>query len=266
MSNKGLHALFAQAGGPSGATPLIGKSIIFGGVSGNLARTPAVAGNPYAWTFAFWVKFLRTGGFELFMDTAHASTPLSAVYAYLGRMGYTNFTIGTAGNGETDNTFVDTAGWYHVCYVWDSNNPTPADRMRVFVNGTRIPVNAYVAAMAMATVYPSLGQSSRINSASLHRMGCYWNVEAGTFGHYQQADTYFTDGVCVDRLGGQLDGSGHWVANPYAGAMGANGFHLDFADVSMLGRDVSGNGNHWAVSGDISSSSDHPTYANAAIT
>ncbi len=42
---------------------------------------------------------------------------------------------------------------------------------------------------------------------------------------------------------------GHWVPKKYNGLYGNNGFHLDFADPLDLGKDVSGNSNHFTASG-----------------
>ena len=38
-----------------------------------------------------------------------------------------------------------------------------------------------------------------------------------------------------------------WVPKEYTGSYGTNGFHLDFADSSNIGNDVSGNNNDWTV-------------------
>lgn len=62
------------------------------------------------------------------------------------------------------------------------------------------------------------------------------------------ADIYGIDGQCLlpDCFGRFKEGK--WLPIDYQGSYGANGFHLDFSDPRNLGRDVSGNNNHWITS------------------
>lgn len=58
---------------------------------------------------------------------------------------------------------------------------------------------------------------------------------------------------------GRFNAHGQWVNRTYDGPHGPLGFHLDFADEGDLGKDVSGNGNHFTVFGDVRQSVDTST-------
>ena len=52
-------------------------------------------------------------------------------------------------------------------------------------------------------------------------------------------------------LRGEFAKEGIWIPKEYEGSFGSNGYHLDFADSSALGNDVSGNNNDWTSSGGL---------------
>lgn len=72
------------------------------------------------------------------------------------------------------------------------------------------------------------------------------------------AKVYLIDGstVGVDSFGEFKNNT--WVPKRYTGSYGTNGFHLDFADPTDLGKDVSGNGNHFTNTG-VVQTQDTPT-------
>ena len=44
-----------------------------------------------------------------------------------------------SGNYYVPNAIItDTSAWYHMVYVWDMNNGTEADRIRIWLNGNRL--------------------------------------------------------------------------------------------------------------------------------
>jgi hypothetical protein len=63
------------------------------------------------------------------------------------------------------------------------------------------------------------------------------------------AEFYQIDGQALSPTDfGEFDeDSGIWKPIRYTGSYGTNGFHLDFADSSSLGNDVSGNNNNFTT-------------------
>jgi hypothetical protein len=141
----------------------------------------------------------------------------------------------------TTQVFRDPGAWQHLQFTWDSNNGTSTDRMRIYVNGTRITTFSI-------TTYPSPGVQTRWNNNVDHRIG--------TGNSTQYLDAYFADIHFIDSQAldpssfGEFDTNGVWQPIDYAGTFGTNGFHLPFSDNSTaaaLGTDTSSNGNTWTV-------------------
>ena len=68
----------------------------------------------------------------------------------------------------------------------------------------------------------------------------------GRYFNGEMAEFYMIDGQQLAPSNFAEDVGGTWTAIKYEGTFGTAGFHLDFADSSDLGNDVSGNGEHFA--------------------
>jgi hypothetical protein len=212
--------------------------------SAYLSRTPAVAGSRTTWTWSGWIKRAKLGSFQhLFVASDFTSTTTLAIlnsddtiefYDYQSG-GYTTRLV-------TTQVFRDPGAWQHLQFTWDSNNGTSTDRMRIYVNGTRITT------FSTAT-YPSPGVQTRWNNNVDHRIG--------TGNSTQYLDSYLAECYLID--GQALTPSsftevsattGQLIPIAYTGSYGTNGFHLPFSDNSTaaaLGTDTSGNSNTWTV-------------------
>jgi hypothetical protein len=140
--------------------------------------------------------------------------------------------------------FRDPSAWYHAVIVADTTNAEESERIRLYINGTRI--TSFYAAATMPTKDYALP---------------YWNQSAATYyriGSYPPSAAYNMDGNLAEVIhvdGQALDPSyfgefvaGVWLPKRYTGSYGSNGFYLDFTDASganTLGSDRSGNGNNW---------------------
>jgi hypothetical protein len=208
-------------------------------------RTPAGAGNRTTWTWSAWIKLGKTTGYQYFFGAT------SDNYA-------NNFTLLQMNNGTSDLAFYDVQGgatkfdlrptqlfrdpsaWYHLVLVYDSSNATSSDRVRMYVNGSRI------TAFSSAT-YPTSSQTSVVNSVTTH------NISTSPYG----VDGYLTEINFIDGQAltpssfGETDSiTGVWKPKAYSGTYGTNGFELNFSDNSnntaaTIGKDYSGNGNNW---------------------
>ena len=185
-----------------------------------------------AFTLSFWVKF---GKQEL--NTSNTLSFLGKMIQFQGNcqlvFGYDRRNGGAIfdNNGGTNNSpvFRDPSAWYHFLVTDD---------------GTGNSENTYT---VNGSVTWTPGASSRTASNQTFSIGFTsgWGEFDGYF-----ADVQFIDGsVQAATAFGRYQEDGVWVPKNYTGTYGTNGFHLDFADSSDLGNDVSGNNNDFTATG-----------------
>ena len=118
--------------------------------------------------------------------------------------------------------------------------------MRLYVNGEQQTFNT--------NTQPSQNYETYVNSAASTRFIRLGQANSSVGGG-QPLDGYmaavnFIDGQSLEPTNfGRYQEDGVWVPKNYTGTYGTNGFHLDFADSSDLGNDVSGNNNDFTASG-----------------
>jgi len=142
---------------------------------------------------------------------------------------------------STGPRFRDPSAWYHVVWAIDTTQGTPADRVKLYVNGTQI------TDFSGNNTQP--GQNFTIN--------CFNNNVAHEIGRdpsgsNQAYDGYMSNFYWID--GQQLDASyfgftdpltNTWRPKKYTGTFGTNGFWLPLDGNSYVGKDKSGRGNNW---------------------
>lgn len=144
----------------------------------------------------------------------------------------------------SDASFRDCSTWYHIVVVWDSTSGTAADRIpQVYVNNQSIADDLG----GWSTETNNISQ----NDPTYFQNGTATNtntIGAQSAGASLNFDGLMADFICVD---GQAltpssfgeSNNGVWIPKSYAGTYGNLGLHLDFADNTDFGNDVSGNGN-----------------------
>ena len=136
--------------------------------SAYLSKTPS-AGNRDLWTLSFWMKFcegtttsrgaiLSVGSVSNRMDIV-ISNALGTAAETRSLAWFQNTGGSSIAARQTSMLFRDPAAWYHTVLIWDSDNATADDRMRVYVNGVRI-------TSFTTTTNPSSGTDSYVNSNS----------------------------------------------------------------------------------------------------
>ena len=123
----------------------------------------------------------------------------------------------------------DPSAWYHCVWVYDSTNATAEDRVRIYVNNTRVTswsINtnpsqnrtSYFVSNASG-YYPIIGGQNR-NGAVL----------AGYNFDGNMCEVYGIDGQALDpSYFGQTDSvTGTWNPKKYTGTYGTNGYYLPF--------------------------------------
>jgi len=134
----------------------------------------------------------------------------------------------------------DTSAWYNIVVAIDTTQATSTDRIKLYINGVQ-----YATSGACPT------QDSTIN---IMENGVTGAISKDIENNGRYFDGYIAEVVAVDGQAleatdfGQFQ-NGIWTPKEYAGTYGNNGFHLDFADDSDLGNDVSGNNNDFTSSG-----------------
>jgi len=141
--------------------------------------------------------------------------------------------------------FRDPSAWYHIVVAWDTANATAADRVRLYVNGSRITSFSNSIDPAQNTT------SAGINVNRSHRIGSRDNTVNYLLNGYL-ADVFFVDAQGLDpsSFTEVSATTGQLIPKAYTGTFTGNSFWLKFADNSAatattLGKDSSGLGNNW---------------------
>ncbi len=241
FQNNLLAGAGAQSSG--GTTYTIDQSIRFNrSDSPKLSRTPSSNGNRRTFTISFWYKLTDLGTRRVLFsaDTSGSDYALFEINADNKAF----FTHSSVGDIISTRVFRDTSAFYHFVLVVDTTNAVDTERVRLYVNGSR------VTSFATET-YPSKNFETNVNSTSYPMaVGSFNSLTSLCTGGYL-AEIVFIDGTALDPTSfGETNDSGIWVPKDVSGlTFGTNGFHIDGRDASDLGDDESGNGNDFTASG-----------------
>ena len=207
-----------------------------------MTRTPSGAGNTKKWTLSWWEK--RGAGVNLtnqneytFHTSPAGANNASYIYNYNNHPYY----------WEAGNTYIatiklrDPSAWYNNVVVYDSANPVALERIKLFINGTRITDFSTYGGI-------TLNQDSYWNSATAHYIS---NTSSSSCVDGYLAEIVFIDGQALDPSSfAETNSSGIWIPKDVSDlTFGSNGFYLKGADSSALGTDSSGNGNNFTTNG-----------------
>ena len=214
-----------------------------------LSLTPS-GNNGGTWTYSTWVKRSRINDTSTLLDASVnggvfdiINFPSDNIFRYENNGSQ-------PGLINTSAKFRDTSAWYNVIVAVDTANSTPADRIKVYINGSEI-----TDFISRTNFDPN--DVTRINSNVEHRIG--QSIQGGvanlSFGGYM-ADINFVDG---SQLGPSSFGElkeNIWIPKDTSGlyaSAGANSFRLQFknsatgsASSSTVGADTSGKNNHFS--------------------
>ena len=169
----------------------IGQSIRFNDDdTAYMSKTFASAGNRKTWTLSFWWKrgnlasvankrqILFRGGTFSFYSNHNSSTVDGINFSYTA----------TANDLQTTQVFRDLSAWYHIVVNLDTSNAVESERVRLYVNGSR------VTSFASAS-YPSLNTEYQFNSNVEHNIG---RRSAGEELDGYLAEIHYLDGLAYD--------------------------------------------------------------------
>jgi hypothetical protein len=228
----------------SGALVVDGSLRFDSSKSQYLSRTPSSSGNQTTWTWSGWIKRTKTGeqGRIFNVGSSSGSPVQTAVYFTTSDTLQIEQYQGSGTNyyyATSSAVYRDTSSWMHIVAVWDTNNSTSTDTLRLYVNGQRI-------TSLSASAFPTSGFAGQINTTNTHYLGAASNGLAFTG---QLTNVYFIDGQALDpSYFGYTDAlTNTWRPKKLSSsvAFGTNGFYLPFDGSAPIGQDQSGRGNDW---------------------
>ena len=210
------------------------------GDSAYMHLTSGSAGNRRTFTFSCWYKraSITTGATqsllvgsscESFIDIGSNDKLIVAMQDSGGSPSVT-----------TNQVFRDVGAWYHICIAVDTTQGTDTNRIKIYINGTIIPV-----ADLTVTAWPSSSEQATFNDGNKHYLGA--NCSPGQYLDGYLAEVCLIDGQALTPTSfGEFDEDSPTIFKPIDVSgltFGNEGWYLDFEDSGDLGDDESGNGN-----------------------
>ncbi len=211
------------------------------GDSPHMTKTPD-AGDVDKWTWSCWVKRCTLGTQQTVISgLTDGSNYTKIQFETTDQLHFYNVTsASTDGALKTTRFFRDPAAWYHIVCVWDSDNGTAGDRMKMYINGVEETLFA-------KDTNPSQDLDSHMNAAVAHYIGQEGDGSKYFDGYL--AEMVFIDGSALAATSfGEFDSDSPQIWKPIDVSgltFGDNGTYLDFEDSGNLGDDESGNTNDW---------------------
>lgn len=206
-------------------------------------------------TFSIWVKRHGEGdgSNELTLvcskNTGAGTGQGSTLFGFYRNSNLMYYTENGGNNGYSKALFRDPGAWMHLCWQYDTTQSTASNRIRFYINGVQNATTTdnwtTAGVPAEDSVMTSMNQNTQLNAIGA---GINNSVNFGYFDGYI-AEVIMLDGVTTDCTAFGEFSDGIWIPKAYSGSFGTNGYHLDFADNTDIGKDVSGRGNHWTSSG-----------------
>ena len=217
----------------------------------SIYRTPS-AGDLNKWTMSFWVKRASIGGHHHLASAVTGGDNTVMKISNDDVLYFEEYQSSAVGYLKTNRLFRDLGAWYHIVFVWDTDNVTPGDRMILYVNGVR-------ETSFSTETYPGSGQDSLWNSAMQNTIG-----EKGSAGYFDgsMSHIHFCDGYAYAASDfGQTDStSGIWkIKTSPSVSYGTNGFFLKMEDRTNLDLDSSPNAHTFTTGGTLTATYDNPS-------
>ena len=214
-----------------------------------ITKTPSSTTNQKTWTVSCWVKrSLLSSNQMVWGVNGDSSGNYFTELLFTGSDKLEFRQGGTVGDPyqtqiETNASYRDTNGWYHIVIAADTTQGTEANRLKMYVNGEQI--------TSFATAnYPSLNENFRWHYTgyphSIGRTGLYAsNYFDGIISHFHNIDG--TQYAASD-FGSTDSTTGEWKINVSPNVTyGSFGTFL-LKDGNSV-TDQSGQGNNWTVGG-----------------
>ena len=239
---------------PTGIGPVTGynieRSLRFNSADdAYVSRTFSTPTNNKKWSYSVWMKRSAFAANQTIMSSNVDGAEYwdmrfntSDQILVQNRVGSSNLLL-----ANTTAVYRDPSAWYHIVFVFDSDNATAAFRNRLYVNNVEYTLSANsgsgnASAWNVNAIQHNIGVSRTLTTG-----GGIWAEFSG-----YETEIYFIDGQALtpSSFGETDSATGVWKPKAFSGTYGTNGFFLKFADNSnttaaTLGKDSSGNGNNW---------------------
>lgn len=218
-----------------------------------LLKTLGTPTNGKKFTWSAWVKRAKLGGDQVLFNANNAgSTNVTFRFNSNNKL-YFFYLLSSSmiWQYETTAVYRDSNAWMHIVFAYDSTLGTNSDRIKIYVNGTRV-------TNFDAATHASQDVTNSMNSAVAHYIGDNGggNQFDGCMSHI-----HFTDGYTyqASSFGATDATTGEWRINTNPSVTyGNNGFFI-LKDSNSL-TDQSPNTNNWAVdTGTLTSTEDNPS-------
>ena len=183
-------------------------------------------------TFSTWIKYCNDVTAAAYTHIVGAGSSNIDGFGFNQSETLQFLRLGTSTHNGTAN-IRDVSGWYHFMFTWDHT----AGNWYIYINGQQDATGSTSGALT------KMGQSGQTNTIGKRS-------NTATYIHGYLADTVFLDGVIkpVSDFGETKEQI--WIPKDVSNTLslsdfGTNGYYLNYADSSDLGKDVSGKGNHW---------------------
>ena len=159
----------------------------------------------------------------------------------------------------------DPSAWYHLVWIWNSDESTDTDRVKVYLNGESMgTINSSTYWNNKAgDPFPSSGLDTTFGKSGNEMHIARYQYDDGGWWGGQMADFIMIDGTASISDFGETK-NGVWKpVDPSGLTFGNNGFWLKFTNTSNPGEDFSGNDNDFTTIGTISTHdflTDTPTF------
>ena len=217
-------------------------------------RTPAEAGNQRTWTYSAWVKRGALGSRQGLYNVNAASDPyIFAEFVASDALNIQDYDGSQDTDLVTTRLFKDQGAWYHIVIAYDTTQSTPADRIKLYVNGVQ--ETSFSTETYCAEDFDT--QMNTTVELRLGREGAGSNYFDGSMSWVQLVDGLQ---LAPTEFGSVDATSGIWKIKPTAyGTPGTNGFCLAMEDRSNLDLDTSSNAFTWTTSGTLTAIYDNPS-------
>jgi len=194
------------------------------------------SGNRRTFTISMWVKRAKLGEAYLWGINNGTNPYTQIVFDANDKLYINDYDGGEDTQLITNQVFRDVAAWYHIVIAYDTTQSTAANRVKLYVNGTR------VTSFATET-YPAQNFDTEWNNGVQQDLGKF----STSYGDYYLAEVCMVeDSQLAPTSFGEFDEDSPQIWKPIDVSgltFNTEGFYLDFEDSGDLGDDESGNGN-----------------------
>ena len=214
-----FNNVLAGAAGSGGAAAFkIERSLRFNNDdSAYLNRTPSSAGNRTTWTWSGWVKRGAISTRQMIFGniTSNGNGPgLNVEFQADDTIQIGDYNNGFQTQKVTTQVFRDPSAFYHIVISYDTTNATADDRVRLYVNGTRV-------TSFSTNTNPSQNFDGYFNTAQQHAIGTSGALGSLYLSAYI-AEVHFVDGTALaaSDFGEFSTDTGVWNPTKFTGSYG----------------------------------------------